>query len=444
MKGRDSKLKGMIVLLMLLAVMAFAKGGQEQGPQTAEAAKLVMWWWGDQENPGSAGWVKESIAKYTQLHPNVSVEEMLQSTDSIIPVWRSAVEAKDVPDIQYFWGGIWTLEDVWLGNIAPLSDYWTKDELKNLVAPPEFSGKIWAAPWYTNLMTFVYNKKILKELGVPSNIVQLPWKDFVEVCQKAKSAGYIPYSMGIKDNLWGNWLFAHLAKQNCSTMKEILAPIVGKARFSDPKYSDWLNRMKELIDKGLINDDATSVELYASMDNFTQGKALFTTAVSGTILSWRPKLGEENIGIMLPPKIGTGKYAESIGTGTHGLGIPALAKNRKGAAEFLRYLHTPDRLGAFYAATGALVSDKRFDMSAIKSPLAKDMFAMLAKYPDLQYGNVAPQQLDFEAIEPTLQLLFSNSITVKEGAEKYDATIEKWGKANPVMLKNFTDWYEGS
>jgi multiple sugar transport system substrate-binding protein len=416
---------------------------EEMAAEEAEPVELIVWWWGDQENPGSKDWMLESIEKYKTVKPNVTIKETLQSTDTIIPVWRSAVEARDVPDIQYFWGGIWTLEDVWLGNIEPLSNHWSRAELDHVVSPVDFDGKIWAAPWYTNLMTFVYNKKVLKAAGVDPDIHAISWDEFMDICQKVKDAGYIPYSMGIKDNLWGNWLFAHFAKQNLSSMKEVLAPIIGKASYSDPKYSEWLYRFKEMIDKGYINDDATSVELYASMDNFIQGKAAFTLAVSGTILSWREKMGEENIGIMLPPAFGTGAYAKSICTGTHGLGIPALAKQKEEAAEFLKFLHTTERLNAYYEKTGALVADDRLDLNLITSPLTKSMLEMLQKYPDVHYGNIAPQQLDFEGVEPVLQLLLSGDTTVEEAAKQMDNTIEKWRALNPDMLEKYIEWYEG-
>lgn len=34
-----------------------------------------------------------------------------------------------IPDIQYMWGGTQAMEDVWKGNVAPISDYISEEEL---------------------------------------------------------------------------------------------------------------------------------------------------------------------------------------------------------------------------------------------------------------------------------------------------------------------------
>ncbi len=101
-------------------------------PQAAatfeEPVKLVVWWWGEQEAPGAQKWMDETMAKYKDDHPNVDFETVLQSTDTLIPAFQSAAAAKQGPDIQYFWGGVWTLENAWSGAIIPLDDLISADE----------------------------------------------------------------------------------------------------------------------------------------------------------------------------------------------------------------------------------------------------------------------------------------------------------------------------
>src|SRR5512134_2717636 len=115
-----------------------------------EKVKLVIWWWGEQEAPGAQKWMDETIAKYKEAHPNVEIEAVLQSTDSLIPAFQSAAAAKEGPDIQYFWGGVWTLENVWTGALVPVDDLIPADELAHYINNFErtYDGKLWGVSWY--------------------------------------------------------------------------------------------------------------------------------------------------------------------------------------------------------------------------------------------------------------------------------------------------------
>lgn len=115
-----------------------------------EPVHLVIWWWGEQEAPGAQTWLDETMAAYQQEHPNVTFEAVLQSTDSLIPAFQSAAAAQEGPDIQYFWGGVWTLEPAWNGALVPVDDLIPTDEMAHYINNFErsYDGKTWGVPWY--------------------------------------------------------------------------------------------------------------------------------------------------------------------------------------------------------------------------------------------------------------------------------------------------------
>ncbi len=92
---------------------------------------LTMWWWGEDEAHGAKGWLAKTVALYHQKHPNVTIKTVLQTTNGLVPAFKAAAAAKKGPDIQYFWGGIWSLEDAWNGSTKPVSDYIPASELKH-------------------------------------------------------------------------------------------------------------------------------------------------------------------------------------------------------------------------------------------------------------------------------------------------------------------------
>src|SRR5450759_4436766 len=123
-------------------------------PTTAEKIHLVIWWWGEQEAPGAQKWMDDTVAAYELLHPNITIETVLQSTDSLIPAFTSAAAAKSGPDIQYFWGGVWTLENAWSGAIIPLDNLIPATEMSHYINNFErsYDGKQYGIGWYLSLI----------------------------------------------------------------------------------------------------------------------------------------------------------------------------------------------------------------------------------------------------------------------------------------------------
>ncbi|HTG48875.1 MAG TPA: hypothetical protein VL915_00205, partial [Gemmatimonadales bacterium] len=115
--GVHKRLAAVVVLVLMAGAVAGCGGSSSGGSSSGGGAPsssggpvhLVMWWWGDQEAAGLKGFVADSVAKYEASHPNVTIDTVLQSTDNLLPNFAAAAKAKNGPDIEYRWGGIWSL-----------------------------------------------------------------------------------------------------------------------------------------------------------------------------------------------------------------------------------------------------------------------------------------------------------------------------------------------
>ena len=140
------KLFGVIALIVLVLTACAPQPAASPAPTTenpvapatpassAEKTKLLIWYWGEQEAPGMQSFMDKAVQVYMQENPNITVDAVLQESNSLYPAFRAAAAAKAGPDIQYFWGGTQALPDAWMGNLAPISDYWTQDELNHIPA----------------------------------------------------------------------------------------------------------------------------------------------------------------------------------------------------------------------------------------------------------------------------------------------------------------------
>jgi len=434
-------------LLLTSCAPAATSAPATAAPATAAPAApvhLVIWWWGEQEAPGAQKWMDETVANYEKLHPNVTIDTVLQSTDSLIPSFTSAAAAKSGPDIQYFWGGVWTLENAWSGALIPLDNLIPADEMKHYINNFEraYDGKQYGIGWYLSGNPFVYNPKLFTRAGLDPNNPPQTWDDLIAACGKLNAAGITPISGGMKDGWFGGWLFSILARQSHDSYKDFMAASVGTYKFTDGNFSGWWTALDQLKKANCWNNDIGSVDYQQGQDMFVQGKSamLFSNDTFLKGFADTAGFGWDQMAVMLVPKWATGEMASEYITTAQGWGITSWSKYPQQAADFLMYMHTPDRLAAWWADTGVLPADDRMDTSLITQPVQQQIYKWDTTIAGANLENFIPSQLDNDANMTGVQLLFSGDKTPAELAQLSEDTITKWRSQNPDEVQNFQVW----
>ncbi len=447
----------LLYVLSLLAVLVLvaACGGPTPAPQAPaeapteaapapeaapEPVKLVIWWWGEQEAPGAQKWMDETMAEYSKANPNVTFEAVLQSTDSLIPAFQSAAAAKEGPDIQYFWGGVWTLEPAWNGALIPVDDLIPGEEMAQYINNFErtYDGKVWGVPWYLSGNPFVYNPELFTQAGIEGQ--PQTWEELLDACGKLKASGVVPIAGGLKDGWFGGWLFSILARQPHDSEKAFMEAAVGQANFNDPEFVEWWSRLQELKDAGCWNEDINSLDYQQGQDLFVQGKAAMIFGNDTFLKGWADTMTWDKIGVMQVPKYGTGKLASTYVVTAQGWGITSWSKHPKEAADFLMFMHTPDRLKAWFNDTGVLPADKRLDTSLIQQPQLKQIYEWDTASAGPNLENFIPSMMDEQANFAGVQLLFAGDKTPEELGQLTEEVLVKWREQNPDAVKNFETW----
>jgi raffinose/stachyose/melibiose transport system substrate-binding protein len=438
-----------VMFAVLAAVVAIAAGcgsssGDSSGSGSTPASstgpvKLTMWWWGDQEAAGMKNFVADSVQKYEAEHPNITIDTVLQSTDNLMPNFAAAAKAKQGPDIEYRWGGIWNLQDAWDGNLAAVSDYIPQDELAHYLNASEDTsgGKVWTAPWYVQpSFPVLYRKDILKDAGVavPTN-----WDEFLAACDTLNSKGITPIAGGVKDGWFGGWLYSIMGSQSLTSIDDLKEAVVGDKKFTDPEFAEWWSRLQEMIDHKCWNDDIGSQELYQAQQTWVDGKSAMTISAGTEVGNFVKKVGVDKVGVMAMPAYGDGIGAGKLGSTSQTLGISSWSPHKQEAADFIMYLHTPERLAAFYKATGALPADDRFDSSSITVPQVKDLFDM-SKDGSPYLENFIPTDLDSKGNFEGVQLMFAGSESAQEAAENMEKEMDRIRTIQPDLIDNFKEW----
>jgi raffinose/stachyose/melibiose transport system substrate-binding protein len=430
------------LLVAALSLVIAAQGTAIPNASAAEPVKLVMWWWGEQEAPGAQKWLDETVAKYQETNPNVTIETVLQSTDTLIPAFQSAAAAKEGPDIEYVWGGVWTLEFTWADALVPIDDLIPAEERAHYINNSErlFDGKIWGTSWYLSGNPFVFNPDLYQKAGLDPQNPPKTWDDLIAACGKLNEIGVTPIAGGLKDGWFGGWLFSALARQTHDDIKEFMRGAVGQAKFTDPAFVEWWQRLKDLKDAGCWNPDINSLDYQQGQDLFVQGKAAMIFGNDTFLAGWAKTMGWDKIGVMQAPKYGTGKMADQYIVTAQGLGITSWSKYPQEAANFIMFTHTPDRLKAWFEYTGVVPADDRLDVSLITQPQLKQIYQWDTTKAGPNLENFIPTMMDEQANFAGTQLLFSGDKTPAELGQLTEDVLAKWRDQNPDAVKNFEEW----
>jgi multiple sugar transport system substrate-binding protein len=164
-----------LILLLLMPGLAFAQ---------KVTLEFVVWNY-------SLETIQDNISQFEAANPNINVKLTSYSWNTYHDTMVLRFKGKTKTDIMYN-GEDWLPEFAAAGWVAPLEDYYPA--LKQYkaktagyaLADMTYNGKVYGLSYYADLITFQYNKKLLKDFGVAA---PKTWDDVWSGMEKASGAG---------------------------------------------------------------------------------------------------------------------------------------------------------------------------------------------------------------------------------------------------------------
>ncbi len=435
---------------MSLLLVACSAQKEETGTETGtgtedkkEQTELLVWWWGEGDTPGSKAWLEETVEKYKEVEPDVTITLVEQTSDQLYPAWESAIQSGDGADIQFLWTGSSAIPYIWTEDVADITEYVSEDELAHWtnLEGLSYDGKPYLCPWYQISIVMMYNKDMFREAGLDPENPPADWEELLDACEKLKDTGVIPLELGGMKDGWGTpWVYAIFAPAAHDSIREFIEAGVTPGSFLTEEHMDWLEKVSVLIENGYTNPMVMSNDFYQGRESFLRGESAIGIATNGQAIQWMEEMGgEDKVGIMEIPVMGSGKLAGKLNNQAHSFAIPAYAEHKQEAADFLVFMHQPEQLKSWYEHTKNFPCDDRFDISWITTDSEKFIYDQLQNnsvaYPEIYI----PVQVDTEGVYAAMQMLFSGS-TPQEASEYIENTAEKWRGLDAGGVEGFTEW----
>ena len=118
--------------------------------------------------------------------------------------------------------------------------------------------------------------------------------------------------MGNKDGYGGAWFFSLIGKQNLNSIDELKAAMIGKAKFSDPKYSGFYQALADLKKNGYLNSDVASITFTQGLQLFGQKKVAMSWITDGNVAAAAKALGGRRHGRRPDPDLGQGQARHQL------------------------------------------------------------------------------------------------------------------------------------
>lgn len=291
----------------------------------------------------------ENLAdEYEELHPEVTVELIQETDQSVKDKTKTLTASGALPDIYFTWTGNWAQNFIDGGLAADLTEVigpdteWGKTFGEASLSAFEVDGKYFGIPLYNNGKFMGYNTAIFEEVGVE---VPTTFEELIASCAPLRSAGYEPIAFGNKDG----WPALHYLQQlfaynvPSDVLHDDFSPAT--ATLDHPGYLASLEQFKTLVDECTDTGTGTNGVLYTTAQEALAGgrAAMYYQEILefDTVTAEGNLLTPEDFGIFaLPVPEGADGEPGAIEGSPEGYLINAKSPRAAVAVDFMKFATT--------------------------------------------------------------------------------------------------------
>jgi raffinose/stachyose/melibiose transport system substrate-binding protein len=302
----------------------------------------------------------ELITEFEAANPDIDVQEQFIDVASYHTTLRTQLSAGTAPDVFSVFPGNGTPTAMEVlqpaGYLADLSGLAFNDSVPSgLDSTTEVDGTRYIMPYALGAIGTIYNEQAVEAAGVT---LPTTWTGVLEYCDAAKAAGKVAFAYGAQtpfvNQLIDYALTATLVYGEDPDFDADQA--AGKATFADSNWSEAMEKLIEMRDRGCFQDSPLGTSYETAIDMVAKGDALSMVSVVSTLGALAAAAPDgTTFGLQaLPANDNKDPNATWMPAGAGGAyGINAKAKNPTAAEKFIDFLSTTQSQATMSEVQGA-------------------------------------------------------------------------------------------
>ncbi|WP_235853279.1 ABC transporter substrate-binding protein [Luxibacter massiliensis] len=209
--------------------------------------------------------------------PNIDIEVEELPSDNYKSTIQMKFASGEGPDLFEWWPDKQAEPLIEAGYCLDLSDLeCIGDFREDMVDSFTFDDKNYAVPLGSSFLTTWYNESMFEEAGISE--APMNWEEFIDCCEKLKSAGITPIVMGDKDAYviqFGIYMTGASAiyADNPEFDDQLYT---GETKFTDACWVEAVEKYKYLYDNGYVMEDTLGLSHDQARQAFIDGRAAMT------------------------------------------------------------------------------------------------------------------------------------------------------------------------
>ena len=264
------------------------------------------------------------------------------------------------PDVCFWFSGNRMRAFVKRGLFDDITDLLQREKLYDvlgvLTQTVSVGDRQYGLPTGGSMWGLMYRKDVFAQHGLTP---PKTWDELIATCDKAAAAGLVPLGIGTKE-LWPAAGWFDYLNLRINGLDYHMRLMDGQATYLDPELTPVFDRWEDLIKRNYFLPNHTSYSWQQAAAFLVQGKAAMFF-LGNFMRRVFPDDQVQQLGFIPFPQIqpGIGPFEEFSVNSIH---IPARAKNKELARDFLAYFYRPENLGAYLQPDGNIPARKDVKM----------------------------------------------------------------------------------
>ena len=334
----------MVFCVCLFIAAGLYAAGQKEAPkiETEKISGTVSFWtFLDPKDTGPRSVVQSKLVEEFEQKNGVKVDVIHKYWADIPNDFIRAVAGGVAPDVTRLSMPKSWRQMVAADTLGPISDYttFTEADKKDWVLDWDvysLNGKKYALPISYTFVALWSNPKHLQEVGEK---IPKTWDELINVASKLTQKGYVGYVTSVSKATEVNSLFEFFDSAYYG---------LGKKPVDDKGFVTWgdseegvkvMELLKKLVDAGAIPKETLAWNVDDSHRGYMAGKVSMMNY--GTMRVFTTRKGGQEVTVSAMPGWTADKPSPSYTSGWH-LAMAKTSKNPRAAAEFIKYMTSPD------------------------------------------------------------------------------------------------------